>query len=86
MGREAVMDFTAKELIEKGWSDDKKYKVTTSDGKTCLYRVSPAEQYERKKREYEYIKMIDTMRNQAGEVLLWYDGMRNTVPKWYKRK
>ena len=31
-------------------------------------------------------KEIDTMRNQAGEVLLWYDGMRNTVPKWYKRK
>lgn len=58
MRREAVMDFTAKELIEKGWSDDKKYKVTTSDGKTCLYRVSPAEQYERKKREYEYMKMV----------------------------
>ena len=26
---------------------------------------------------------IDTMRNQAREVLSWYDGMKNPVPAWY---
>lgn len=26
---------------------------------------------------------IDTMRNQAGDVLRWYDGMNNPVPAWY---
>lgn len=26
---------------------------------------------------------IDTMRNQAEEVLFWYDDMRNPLPKWY---
>ena len=26
---------------------------------------------------------IDTMRNQAEEVLSWYDGMKCVVPKWY---
>ncbi len=50
------MVFVSKTLIDKGWSGDKKYKATTADGKSYLYRVSPAEQYERKKQEYEYMK------------------------------
>ena len=27
---------------------------------------------------------IETMRNQAKEVLSWYDTMRNPIPVWYK--
>lgn len=27
---------------------------------------------------------IRTMRDQAAQVLRWYDGMRNTVPSWYR--
>ena len=30
------MVFASKELIDKGWSGDKKYKVTTADGKTIM--------------------------------------------------
>ena len=52
------MVFASKELINKGWSGDLKYKVTTADGKTYLYRVSPAEQYERKKNEFEYMQRV----------------------------
>ena len=26
---------------------------------------------------------IQTMRNQAAEVLRWYDNMRNPIPTWY---
>ncbi len=28
---------------------------------------------------------VDVMVNQASEVLMWYDNMRNPVPTWYKR-
>ena len=52
------MVFASKELINKGWSGDEKYKVTTADGNTYLYRVSPVEQYERKKQEYEYQQRV----------------------------
>jgi hypothetical protein len=27
---------------------------------------------------------INTMRNQAQEILVWYDNMRTTVPNWYR--
>ncbi len=30
-------------------------------------------------------KEIETMRNQAKEILSWYDGMKNPVPTWYVR-
>ena len=29
-------------------------------------------------------KEIQTMRNQAAEVLRWYDGMQQTIPTWYQ--
>ena len=30
-------------------------------------------------------KEIQVMRNQAAQVLEWYDGMKNVVPTWYKK-
>lgn len=42
--------------INKGWSSDKKYKITTKEGKTLLLRISAKEQYEEKKKEYEIIQ------------------------------
>ena len=27
---------------------------------------------------------INTMRNQAQEILVWYDNMNTTVPNWYR--
>lgn len=29
---------------------------------------------------------IDTMKNQAKDILMWYDGMKNTVPFWYTKR
>ena len=52
------MVFASKMIIDKGWSGDKKYKAVTSDGEVYLYRVSPVEQYERKKQEYEYQQRV----------------------------
>lgn len=39
--------------IDKGWSGDRKYCVTTPDGSKYLLRISPMERLERKKREFE---------------------------------
>ena len=43
------------EAVEKGWSSDKKYLVTTKDRKLLL-RISDGEQYQAKKKEYEIIQ------------------------------
>ena len=37
----------AREAVEKGWSGDKKYCVTTDDGKQYLLRITPPERAER---------------------------------------
>ncbi len=50
--------FVSKERIHKGWSGDKKYCVTDGQGQKFLLRVSPAEQYERKKSEYEMMVRV----------------------------
>ena len=52
------MNFITKELIDKGWSGDKKYCVTDEQGNKYLFRVSPIEQYERKKSEYELMQQV----------------------------
>ena len=48
-----MFSFLSKEPIHKGWSGDKKYCATATDGKKYLLRVSPFEQYSRKKDEYD---------------------------------
>lgn len=50
--------FLTKEPINKGWSGDKKYCVTDGEGNKFLLRVSPAEQYDRKKVEYMLMKQV----------------------------
>lgn len=44
------------EKIAKGWSSDSKYLIKTKDGKLLLLRISDAEQYHMKKKEYEIIE------------------------------
>lgn len=48
--------FVAKEPIEKGWSGDKKYCAADGQGNRFLLRISPGEQYDRKKTEYELMR------------------------------
>lgn len=52
------MNFVTRALIDKGWSGDRKYCVTDEKGIKYLLRVSPAEQYEKKKREHEYMLQV----------------------------
>ena len=48
----------SKVKIEKGWSGDKKYCVEDKEGKRFLLRISPIEQYERKKNEYDLMNQV----------------------------
>jgi aminoglycoside phosphotransferase (APT) family kinase protein len=54
-------EFTSKELINKGWSGDKKYCVTSDNGTKYLLRQSPAKQYERKKTEFAMMKRVASL-------------------------
>ena len=44
--------------IDRGWSGDKKYCVTGTDGIKYLLRISPADRLERKKREFEKMHQV----------------------------
>ncbi|WP_207655704.1 aminoglycoside phosphotransferase family protein [Vallitalea okinawensis] len=41
------------ELVNKGWSDDQKYKITDSRDKLLLLRLSDINEYQRKQEEYD---------------------------------
>lgn len=45
--------------ISKGWSNDKKYYIQTTDGKELLLKISDISQYEDKKRDFEAVKRLD---------------------------
>ena len=46
------------EPILKGWSEDKKYCVTTTEGIKYLLRVTPASRYEIRKSLFEMLKQV----------------------------
>ena len=56
-----LTDFKEVVKIEKGWSHEQKYKVTAEDGTHYLLRITPIEQYEWKKAEFENMQMISAM-------------------------
>lgn len=47
-----------KEPIEKGWSGDRKYCVTTADGDKYLLRISPPEKIQRRKQEFDRMSEV----------------------------
>ena len=53
-----LSDFVDVKQIDKGWSGDKKYCVMDERGTKYLFRVSPMEQYDRKKAEYESMRKV----------------------------
>lgn len=62
-------EFVSKTTVEKGWSGDKKYCAVTADGTKYLLRVSPIEQYERKKSEFELMQRVAALRVPMCEAL-----------------
>ena len=57
----ATEDWRSIEPVNKGWSDDQKYRVIKRDGKTCLLRLTDASKYELKKKEYEIIRKYSSL-------------------------
>ena len=56
-----LTDFTEVVKIEKGWSHEQKYKVTNGQGESFLLRITPIEQYEYKKTEFENMKIVSEL-------------------------
>ena len=46
------------EPINKGWSDDKKYYIRTLNQQELLLKISDKSQYELKKKEFNYLKVL----------------------------
>ena len=55
------MKFLTKNLINKGWSRDKKYCVTDENGKRYLFRVSDISEYDAKKAEFEMMRQVSAL-------------------------
>lgn len=55
------MKFSAKNLINKGWSRDKKYCVTDENGTRYLLRVSDISEYDAKKAEFEMMRQVSAL-------------------------
>ena len=55
------MDFTSKTPINKGWSGDKKYCVTTADGAKYLLRVTPFEKSANRESMYLMQKEVEKL-------------------------
>ncbi len=47
--------------VVKGWSDDKKYCVTTKDGMKYLLRIVPYEKKERREQLFSLMKQLETL-------------------------
>ncbi len=48
-----IEQLVSRQAIDKGWSGDRKFCAMDAQGQKYLLRISPAEQYERKRQEYE---------------------------------
>ena len=55
------MKFLTKNLIDKGWSRDKKYRVTDENGTRYLLRVSDISEYDAKKAEFEMMRQVSAL-------------------------
>ncbi len=51
-----LSSMTAREPITRGWSSDKKYKITAADGTSYLLRISAPQTYEAKQTEFEMMR------------------------------
>ena len=54
-GIASSVDWRSVTPVEKGWSADRKFRVTTEDGVSLLLRLSDAGRWEEKKREFGII-------------------------------
>lgn len=56
-----MIDFNSRVPVLKGWSGDKKYCVTDKEGSKYLLRVSPEDQYEKRKALFHVLKKVEAL-------------------------
>ena len=67
------------EYINKGWSDDKKYKIKTRENEELLLKISDIDQFAKKKKEFEIIKDLEEKKILSRcMVLAWLEPKINT--------
>lgn len=53
-----MLTFISKEPIDKGWSGDRKFRVTDAEGKSYLLRTSPADKYEKREKTHRFMEAV----------------------------
>ena len=53
--------FSKIEKLSHGWSNDQKYYISTKDNNEYILRVSDASLYEKRKRQFEYLKELEKL-------------------------
>ena len=61
------------EKLDKGWSGDEKYLVTTKNGERLLLRRAPVDQKEKKRREFEAMHRLDGVKGSFSRPLEWIE-------------
>ena len=56
------MKILKKEIINKGWSNDKKYCITDEENNKYLLRISSLDQYDKKLSEFNYMKQLSSLK------------------------
>ena len=57
--------FKKSEPVTKGWSEDKKYCVTTTDGTKYLLRITPISRYEVRKSLFAMLQRVAALNIKA---------------------
>ena len=91
------MNFITKEPIDKGWSSDRKFRVTDEAGTQYLLRVSDIAQYEQKQFEFNMMQRVSSLgvpmcqpiefgacQDGVYSVQSWIDGVdaEKVIPSW----
>lgn len=61
MSEISEMNWISKELINKGWSNDRKYCVTDKDGQRYLLRISDKTEYDKKQAEFTMMRQVASL-------------------------
>lgn len=56
-----IDELVTKQPIHKGWSGDRKFRVTDANGIAYLLRVSPASQYDRKQSQFRHMEQAASL-------------------------
>ena len=66
-----MKNFVSRELIDKGWSPDRKYRVIDDTGKCFLLRISPLERKSRVEHMFENMQKAASMGIPMCESIEW---------------